>query len=139
MTVTDAPALRAGGLALALAAAAGAAAPVGATLGTPFTLRPGSTAVVQGEDLEVGFDRVVSESRCPRDAHCVAPGRAVVRVWLVKAPRARADHDLHTDPPAAAEAQYAGYRLRLVALDPWPEGDRPARPSDYVATLVVVR
>jgi len=115
------------------------AAPGRATLGETFKLTAGGVAVVQGEDLQVGFDRVLSDSRCPRGAQCIREGEAKIRVWLSKPPRGRAEHELQTTPPVAAEALYEGYRIRLVTLEPYPQVDRTIRSSDYVATLLVTR
>jgi hypothetical protein len=110
-----------------------------AMLGETFTLRPGGVAVVRGEDLQVGFDRVLSDSRCPQGAQCIVKGEAVIRVWLSTPPQGRAEHELRTAPPPDAEAVYGEYRIRLVTLDPYPQVDRTISSSDYVATLLVTR
>ena len=112
-------------------------APKTVGLDQPFTLAAGASARVDAENLQVGFDRVVSDSRCPRGAQCVVAGEAVVRVWLSKSPEARGNRDLTT--PNAAEAVYGAYRITLVTLDPYPTVDHTIRPSDYVATLLVTR
>lgn len=109
------------------------------TLGQTFKLKPGGVAVVQGEELQVGFDRVLADSRCPRGAHCITEGDAKIRVWLSQPPRERTEHELQTTPFPAAEALYEGYRIRLVSLDPYPQIDRTIRARDYVATFVVTR
>ena len=96
-------------------------------------------AVVRGEELRVGFDRVLSDSRCPQGAQCIVKGEAVIRVWLSKPPQGRAEHELRTDPPADAESVYGEYRIRLVIPDPYPQADRTINPSDYVATLLATR
>ena len=129
-------------LAVACAASSGRGNPVSpspASLDEAFDLKAGGSTTIRDENLQVGFDRVLSDSRCPRGTRCIAEGDATVRVWLLKPPRGRAAHELQTTPPAAAEAAYDGYRIRLVALAPYPEGDRPVRSSEYVTTLVVTR
>ncbi len=115
------------------------ASPSQAALGEAFTLKPSGMAVVQGEDLQIGFDRVLSDSRCPRGTRCITEGEAIIRVWLFKRPRGRTENDLRTTPPSAAGALYEGYLITLVALEPYPEADRPIRSSDYVVTLLVTR
>lgn len=114
-------------------------APGQVMLGESFELTVGGTAVVRGEDLQVGFDRVLSDSRCPRGTQCIAQGDAAIQVWLFRPPQAREAHELRTTPPAAAEGRYGDYRIRLVGLEPYPQADRTTRPADYVATLVVTR
>jgi hypothetical protein len=117
----------------------GAAAPRQVTLGEMCTLTVGGTAVVRGEDLQVGFDRVLSDSRCPRGTQCIAQGGAAIQVWLFRPPQAREAHELRTTPSAAAEGRHGDYRIRLVGLEPYPQADRTTRPADYVATLAVTR
>jgi hypothetical protein len=113
-------------------------APTTAALDQPFKLNAGRSAIIDGERLQIGFERVVSDSRCPQDAQCITAGEAIVRVWLVKAPDRREARDLNTTPDAAGGV-YGAYRVTLVALDPLPTTDRAVRPSEYVATLIVSR
>lgn len=105
-------------------------------LDRPFTLSPGSSAVLERENLKIEFDRVVSDSRCPRGAQCITAGEAIVRVWLSKAPAPRERRDLGTAPDAA-ETAYEMYRLRLVALEPYPAVNGTIRQSDYAATFLI--
>lgn len=109
-----------------------------ARLDQSFALAAGASAILETENLQIGFDRVLSDSRCPRGAQCITAGDAVVRIWMSKAPAARESRDLETTP-RAAEAVYGAYRIRLVTLDPYPIADRAIRPSDYVVTLLVTR
>jgi hypothetical protein len=106
--------------------------------GQPFTLKLGQAITVEAEGLEVGFERVVSDSRCPTGAQCIQEGEAVVRIWLAKPPGQRENRDLATTPKAA-EATYGAYQIRLMSLDPYPDLKRPTRPADYAASLRVTR
>ena len=114
------------------------AAPTAARLDQAFTLAAGAVAVFDAEHLQVGFDRVLSDSRCPRGAQCIVEGEATVRVWLSKSPRGKDNRDLKTTPNAL-EAVYDAYRIKLVTLEPYPGVERAVRPSEYVATLLVSR
>ena len=107
-----------------------------AQAGRPFGLKPGESLTVETEGLEVGFERVVSDSRCPTGARCIQEGEAVLRVWLVKAPGGRETRDLATNPDRA-EGTYGAYRIKLVSLEPHPDLKRTTRASDYIATLLV--
>jgi hypothetical protein len=113
------------------------AAPTAAGLDRPFTLKSGASASIDVEKLQIGFDRVLSDSRCPRGAQCIVAGEAVLRVWLLKSPAARENRDLKTTPDA--EAAYGAYRIKLLTLDPYPSVEGTIRPSDYVATFLVTR
>jgi hypothetical protein len=112
--------------------------PSAARLDQPFTLSPGAAAVVEGENLQVGFDQVLSDSRCPVGAQCIVAGEATVRVWLVKAPRGRENVELKTTT-AASQATYDAYRISLVTVTPSPEVGQTIRPSDYAVTLLLTR
>jgi hypothetical protein len=117
----------------------GPASPEPVKLDQSFTLTVGGSVAVDGEGVRVAFDRVVSDSRCPKGAQCIVAGDATVRVSLTRTSRARETRDLKTAPPDAARAVVDPYRLTLVSLEPEPTVDDAPRASDYVATLVVAR
>jgi hypothetical protein len=108
-------------------------------LGQPFELRSGASAILDG-GLTIAFDRVVSDSRCPLDALCLAfhAGDAVVAVSISQSAGGSVGRELHTDT-AGSEVAYLAYSIKLLALAPYPRSDRQIRPGDYVATLVVAR
>jgi len=112
--------------------------PSAARLDQTFTLSPGGAAVVEGENLQGGFDQVLSDSRCPTGAQCIVAGEATVRIWLVKAPRGRENVELKTTT-SASQATYDTYRVSLVTVTPSPEVGRTIQPSDYVVTMLVTR
>ena len=127
-----------------LFASAGGAdsAPQGPTgsagLDRPFTLKAGTSVSLEAERLTVAFDRLLSDSRCPKGVNCIVAGEAVVRISLSKAGSAREGRDLQTTADGA-EATYGAYRIKLVAVDPYPIADRQTAPKDYVVTLLVTR
>ena len=112
--------------------------PIVATLGTPFDLRIGQSADVQGTGLRATLTGVAGDSRCPIDAVCVWEGDAEVSVRLERAGRA-AVAQLHTSPRTGGlrEVEYDGYVVRLDALAPAPRAAQPIPAGDYVATLTV--
>ena len=130
----------------ALMIVAGAAAScrqeVTVPLGSPFEIAAGQSVLVAGTDLRLHFDHVVADSRCPRGVTCIAAGEAVVAVDAGNTGR-REMLELHlpggeTLQPSAPET-YAGYRIRIRALEPAPlAGVRPDSTA-YTATLVVDR
>ena len=94
---------------------------------------------VDGEGIQVGFDTVLSDSRCPKGAQCIVAGDATIRVWVSGATSSRETRELKTTPPDAAQAVIGRYRLTLSALMPEPTVNGAPRASDYVAALVVAR
>jgi hypothetical protein len=108
-------------------------------LGQEVALKPGESVTIAGEGLRIAFQGVPTDSRCPRGVTCVWAGDAVVQLSAQKPPNARATAELHTDLADQKETSYAGYRVRLVGLAPYPAGETPIDPKTYVATIVVSR
>lgn len=90
-----------------------------------------------GEGLQLKFDRVVSDSRCPSDVVCIQAGEAVVAVTVIGADRARQRYEVHTS--GATSVVHAGLTIALEGLEPRPVSSRSIRPSDYRLTLRVSR
>jgi len=110
-----------------------------AKLNQSFSLKVGTSTSVDGEGIQVGFDAVIADSRCPKGAQCIVAGDATIRVWLARTSQARETRDLKTAPADAAQTVINSYRLTLSSLAPEPTVDGPPRASDYVAALVVAR
>ena len=68
-------------LAAALVGLTAARARVDGVLGQPFELKAGETATIAGDGVAIGFERVLSDSRCPRGTQCIRAGEATIRVW----------------------------------------------------------
>jgi hypothetical protein len=119
-----------------IACAGHSASPGRTPLGQSFELRAGSSAAVEG-GLQIVFERVPSDSRCPMDALCIRAGEARVALTVSQDGRNADRRELRTDG-AASETTYLGYSIKLIALAPYPRSDRQILPEDYVATLAVV-
>ena len=126
-------------LALLAALASGEAArPRPVHLDESFALRAGESAKVASEKLEIRFEAVVSDSRCPKGAQCIVEGDATVRI-TVKRASAKTSYELHTSERAAQEASHDGLTIRLLRLDPYPVEGKAIDSRDYEATLQVTR
>ena len=108
-------------------------------LNQSFSLKVGTSTSIDGEGIQVGFDTVISDSRCPKGAPCIVAGDATIRVWLAGSSQPRETRDLKTSPFAASQTVINSWRLTLSTLAPEPTVDGPPRASDYVAALVVAR
>jgi hypothetical protein len=107
------------------------------TLGQTVTLHVGETASLRAESLQVHFDKVAEDSRCPVGVTCVWEGDAVIHLTVTK--DGSTVLELHTQANFPREGVYAGYRVRLAELSPLPKANRPADPARYVASLVITR
>jgi hypothetical protein len=129
--------LAAAGVAL-LPLACAAASPTSTPLDRPFDLRVGSSAQVEGTDVEVRFEGVPSDSRCPPDVKCISAGDATVALRLTGGGKDATTYELHT-PRGKKEAEHGSYVVSLVALGTPPASNRQASAEDYVATVRVRR
>ena len=122
----------------AFSASQDAAHPRPVHLDESFALHAGESAKLDSEKLEIRFDVVVSDSRCPKGAQCIVEGDATVRITVKKA-SAKTSYELHTSERAAQEASHDGLTIRLVRLDPYPVEGKAIDGRDYEATLLVTR
>lgn len=133
-------------IALSLAAVAACRAAV-APGGTPdasqvtndtLVLVPGQEVRV-GEIFRVAFLEVSSDSRCPSDVLCVWAGDAAVEIGLTVGTGPTHPFTLNTLSYPPASVDYAGYRVTLVDLTPYPISTRRIEPEEYRAYLLVGR
>jgi hypothetical protein len=97
------------------------------------TLRHGEHKRVAGEQLGVGFNRVVADSRCPIDAVCVWMGDAVAELELTAAGRT-GKLELHTSLEPRSQL-WNGVKVTLLELQPAPRASEPTRPAAYSVRL----
>ncbi len=107
-------------------------------LGARVTLRPGETVEIDHHDyVAVRFNHVVEDSRCPANAICVQPGRAVVELTVFT------EHDTDTLVLSTEAGQRAGMTedvlVELVSVDPYPAVAHAIPASDYRVTVNVTR
>jgi hypothetical protein len=106
-------------------------------IGEPFDLHVGESVLIIDADIRVGFDVVVSDSRCPLNVTCLWEGTATARVWGEIAPDNRTLFDLNTNPQFRSEAPYMGFLIRLLDVSPYPVDGIEIDPNGYVTTMVV--
>ncbi len=108
-----------------------------ATLGEDVTLAIGQRTVIDGGALEVRFDGVPEDSRCPVDVQCITAGNAVARLRLAAGGDAQTVELNTTVGPK--EATHAGYTVRLVALRPEQTSGLRVTRGEYRAVLQVTK
>ena len=120
---------------LTAAACANGATGPDAVVGTPFDLKAGAVSTLP-DGARLRFARVLSDSRCPIDAMCVWEGDATIAVTLNPPSGATESREMHTQP-SGSQVSYAGYTIKLTALEPYPRSSQETPAADYVATFVV--
>ncbi|HEY6551748.1 MAG TPA: hypothetical protein VI669_00250 [Vicinamibacteria bacterium] len=108
-------------------------------LGEAFRLKVGESVRIEAEVLQVGFDDVSADSRCPKGEQCLREGEATVRVSLREAAAPKEVVELHISSQDEGALTWRGYELKLLRLDPYPMSGKAIPRGDYVATLEVAR
>lgn len=109
-----------------------------APLNERFTLEVGQVAVIDGGVLQITFEKVLNDSRCPADVVCVWAGNARIALDVVHE-GTPVDVKLDTNPESVSVV-VGDFEIALLALDPYPLHERPQpEPSAYEATLKVTR
>lgn len=109
--------------------------PAAVELGEEFLLGIGETIDV--DSLSITFNAVTEDSRCPRNANCIALWEGNARVQLaVTNGRIAQIVELNTNSQMAHFVIFEGHFIELRGLDPLPWSP-PRSPENYVATLFV--
>ena len=124
-------------LAWVASGAAGASEPKVVALGQRFTLKIGESAQIEGGGLQIGFENVSADSRCPKGEQCIREGEATIRVWLRKASGPKETHELQISSQDEGAVTYLGYEADRPAPRPLPGLGQGHRARDYQATLAV--
>jgi hypothetical protein len=113
--------------------------PTGPTvpLDQAFVLAPGEAATIEEESINVLFDRVSGDSRCPSDVVCIQGGDAIVNIEVTGPGFDRTAYELHTG--STDPVRHGDLTIALVALFPYPFGSGTIPGEDYRATLRVTR
>jgi len=107
-------------------------------LGEEFKIKNGQGAVVRGEKLRITFRSVLNDSRCPGGAACIWAGNGEVVIEVAGKNKKQVVATLNT-MLAPKEIAYKGFKIKLVALSPYPKINEPIDPKDYEATMVVTK
>jgi len=106
-------------------------------LGQEFRIKNGKNAVVRGEKLSVKVQSV-SDSRCPSGATCVWAGNGEVMIKVAKKNKKQVVATLNTSTEPK-EITYRGFKIKLIALSPYPKINQSIDPKNYEATMLVTK
>lgn len=93
------------------------------------------TSACTFNDLQIHFDTLVADSRCPKKVDCVWAGEVgvqlIVNDSIIK---------LYLTPgkPEAATATVGNYSIRLTAVEPYPEEATAIPLENYIITLDIM-
>lgn len=107
-----------------------------AALGDTLQLSYGQTITLLPDNMEVRFDSVIQDSRCPLDVECVWAGMAEVKMWF-RQNQVEQTGVLNTlDDPGFITV--FGKTVRLIDVTPYPQSPDVIIPqADYKIRIVV--
>lgn len=102
------------------------------------TMHVGQSSMVPGENFEIGFAGVTSDSRCPMNAYCFWPGIGEVNLWM----RRPGGGSVYIKPSIIGTtnvqkegdhipAHAFGYEFAVMNLTPYPPSQHPIEQSSY--------
>jgi hypothetical protein len=122
---------------------------VNASLGQDFTLPVGQTAYLASENMNIKFDTVTNDSRCPDGVQCIRAGEAVCRVSITQGNNSApavltlTQPGLTSGPAQNIWSTNVGNTLRQYVikfdLTPYPEAGQPVESSAYKLQLNITR
>ena len=124
-------------LMLPLAACGNTPTQVYADLGEEFSLSIGQTAAINGQDLQITFEDVIEDSRCPSDVTCIWAGRVSCIIKLVEG--SSQYRMVLTEPGLTDQYTSETYREYQLAFQvrPYPEAGQSIRRDEYRLQLIV--
>ncbi len=125
-------------IALLAGCAGGNVDTIPAALNATFTLAVGQTGVIAGEDLQLRFENVIEDSRCPLDVQCVWEGRASYTVQLTYQGDSYDMILTEAGLGGVAHDTFLDYAI-TASLLPYPEGPGEIAGDKYRLRLTVVK
>ena len=118
--------------------------PAGKTTDHVIAVDFGETVSIESENLEVTFESIIQDSRCPSDVICIWQGVGVIQLRVVELP---ADTQYVTVSIFGGCQGWCGtngpvcdtldYRFRLLSLEPYPVSTVETPDADYTATIAI--
>jgi hypothetical protein len=105
--------------------------------GDTIRLEYGGSAALGSAGARIVFRAVAADSRCPTDVTCVWAGDAHVQIEASLDGTTRT-LDLHTTLEPM-EAEFAGFRIRLIEVAPSRMDGVIVQPGDYSVRLAISR
>ena len=101
-----------------------------------FFIGPGQKAEIRESGLEITFNKVIEDSRCPKGVECVWAGNGKVEISIHFPGEDPRIMEINTNLEPK-EVMAGKYRIRILELQPYPEKDQQIPPEDYRIKLIV--
>jgi len=124
-----------------VASACARPARIQANAGQEFTLYMGQTATINGEDLEIRFAEVISDSRCPQGVECFWAGEASCLTYVTRTNTSSAPYKLVLVQPGSSDSatqDFDGHRIAF-RLEPYPVAGKTTPNSERRLVMTVTK
>lgn len=109
---------------------------VSANLNEEFYITQGQKAELKDSGLEITFNRVSEDSRCPRGVECVWEGNGRIKISVYHPAFGTETKELNTTVEPR-QAVVGKFKIGLSELQPYPEKDKEISPENYRIRLIV--
>lgn len=106
-----------------------------AVLGDTIQLTYGQTFTLLPDNMQVRFDSVTQDSRCPLDVECVWAGMAEVKLWFEQDQVEQTGLLNTMDDPGSITV--FGKTVHLIDVTPYPQTPGEIPQGDYKIRIVV--
>jgi hypothetical protein len=112
-----------------------------ANAGQEFTLDMGQTATINGEDLEIRFAEVISDSRCAQGVECFWAGEASCLTYVTRTNTSSAPYELVLVQPGSSDSATQDFDGHKIAfrLEPYPVAGKTTPKSEYRLVMTVTK
>ncbi|MDZ7805946.1 MAG: hypothetical protein U5K71_02385 [Gracilimonas sp.] len=102
-------------------------------IGEPFKIKLGQSLEFQNEALNVRFEEMLEDSRCPEGATCFWAGNARIIIQLNDL---KTELNTYLDPKIT---DISDFTVELISLTPYPNIIKKIDKDEYTAELRVLR
>lgn len=95
---------------------------------------------IEGDLVKLGFDAVVSDSRCPANAMCIWQGAATAAFSFTKNGDTHRFHlsTITMKPQYTKDTVLAGYKIEFINLLPYPGTFTPPAPESHIKAEIKI-
>ncbi len=114
-------------------------AEVRASLGQEFILPIGQTVLINGENLNIKFEAVTADSRCPKGVTCIWAGEAKCQMQLTY--NGSTSQVVYTESGGTdgfSKDLFNNYKVSFK-LTPYPEAGKPIVSTDYKLLMTITK
>jgi hypothetical protein len=109
-----------------------------ATLNQALSLKTGQAVRLDSENMQINFQEVTGDSRCPTGVVCIWAGQAQILVKIVNGETTYMVSLIEMGGSQPATQQFLDYKLTFD-LQPYPIAGKTVNPADYRLSLTVTK